>query len=53
MREQLANTAVRLRWQPFQNVFQIRVDVMAVERVRVDQVHDGCSSSTSTQATGE
>jgi hypothetical protein len=31
MREQFAEAAGRLRWQPFEDVLQINVDVMAVE----------------------
>ena len=53
MREQFANTAGGLRWQPFQNVFQIGADVMAVEPGRVDQAHDGRSPLASAQAAGE
>jgi hypothetical protein len=53
MREQFTNTARRLRRQPFQNVFQIRVDVMTVEPGRVDQAHDGRGPLASAQAAGE
>lgn len=53
MREQFANTARRLRWQPFLNVFQIRVDVMAVEPRRVNQAHDGRSPLAGAQTAGK
>lgn len=53
MREQFANTAGGLRWQPFQDVFQIAVGIVAVEPSRVDQAHGGRSPLASAQATGE
>jgi hypothetical protein len=53
MREQFANTTGGLQWQPFQDVFQIGVGIMAVEPGRVNQAHDGRGPLAGAQAAGK
>lgn len=53
MGEQFADAAGGLSWQPFEDVLQIRIDVVAVEPGRMNQGHDGRSPLAGTQAAGE
>lgn len=53
MWEQFANTARGLRWQPFEDILQVRVDVMAVAPGRTNQAHDGPGALAGTQTAGK
>jgi hypothetical protein len=53
MRQQLVDTAGRLRGQPLQDVFQVCVGIVSIELGRVHQAHHRRGASASTQGSGE